>query len=232
MVLRLRISPEVWSAATEVDPNFDQTIQKHLNGVCWLFSEERPVYDGLTGACRFTGVYQMVATANFQFYLEKPKVLHAGWDYDIVFFSRIKKFDRCVAIAGREVQDEIVVLAPGQGILAQSAVLAEVGFIVKTHEYRQLASHLKAPINLAWGKIRKGRTTQRVFYGDDVLFLLKNKDSTQAGPASDNDLMDEALRDVGVGRVITDPYELRKLREMIDKFGETMSGKVGEGTTS
>jgi hypothetical protein len=227
MVLTLRIAPALWAKVSGRQPEFDKTLASYLNrNVCWLFKQPDRRYDREAREWRTFGLRFLLATGEFKFFLQ-PAMRDASDGYDITFLQRLSKNDRYDALDGTEVNDEVVVFPPLPPIPSQPQPVQprEIAFVIKPLQYKTLASHLKAPINLAWGKVRIGRTTQRVFHGDDVLFLLKAKDSAQVGQTSD--LLDEALCDAGVGRAINDPYELKKLRELIDKFGETVSDTMG-----
>jgi hypothetical protein len=92
---------------------------------------------------------------------------------------------------------------------------------VKTRKYRQLADHLKAPINLAWVRLKRGRTIKVVRYSETVLLLLTlDPAAREVGSILDEKDLDEALIEVDAGRVITDPYELQLAVRLADKFGE------------
>lgn len=228
MVLKVRLSPEVWEAASEAVPNFNETLQRQMNScVCWLFRQRDPVYDTGDRMWKFQGEYQMLATDRFKYYLEKPTEVGAQWNYDIVFFQRMKKHDRAAAIAGKEINDEIAVLVPGQGLeeptkIVPTGSMAEVAFVVKSSKYRPLASYLKAPINMAWSKIKVGRQIKRIFWEDALVFYLTvDPNATIVSTAKDAANLNDALEEVGVGRVMDDPYELKKVREMAAKYGDT-----------
>lgn len=228
MVLTLRIAPLLWAKVSRRQPEFDRTLAFYLNqSVCWLFKQPDGRYDGEAREWGTFGSRFLITTGEFKLYL-RPARPGAGCSYDITFLKPLDKNDRCDVLAGTEIDDEVVVLPPEPPTQSPPC---EAAFLIRTLPYKTLAPHLKAPINLAWGKVRKGRTTRRVFHEDDVLFLLKTTDSAHAAPTSDLDLLDEALRDAGVGRVINDPYELKKLRELIDKFGENLPDSVRGGAT-
>lgn len=70
-------------------------------------------------------------------------------------------------------------------------------------------------------KIRKGRSVQRISWKDDVILYLTGT-SNEAGGIEAVEDMNDFLESIGVGRVISDPYELRRIGEMAVKFGETL----------
>ena len=97
-----------------------------------------------------------------------------------------------------------------------------VAVAVQPKTYRQLAEHLKAPINLAWVRLKRGRTIKAVRWGETVLFLLTlDPDASQVGSILDEHELGEALADGhNAGAVISDPYELSLVIRLADKFGE------------
>jgi hypothetical protein len=223
LVLKVRLSPEFWEAASEAVPTFNEVLQKHLNTeVCRLFRQEDPWYDGVDREWKFQGVYQMLATSRYKLYLQQPAVPNPQWDYDVVFFLRVKDRDLAEALAGRELNEEIVVLVPGKGLGIPNPAATGVAFVIRTSKYKPLASYLKAPINLAWRKIKQGRQIKRVFWEGDVIFYLTiDPDATEVSSVEDAANLNDALEDVGAGRVMNDPYELEKIREMAAKYGDT-----------
>lgn len=227
MVFRLRLSPEFWEAVSETVPTFDAVLQEHLNGeVCRLFLQEDPWFDGVDREWKFQGTYQMLATSKYKLYLQQPAVPNPQWDYDVVFFLRVKDRDLTKALAGRELNEEIVVLVPGTGLPVQQVEpnpeASEVAFVIQTSRYKPLASYLKAPIHLAWRKIKQGRQVKRLFWEDNVIFYLTiEPNATKVSSLDDAANLNDALEDVGAGRVINDPYELARIREMAAKYGDT-----------
>lgn len=98
-----------------------------------------------------------------------------------------------------------------------------VAVAVKSKHYRQLPDYLKAPINLAWVRLKRGRMIRVVRYCETVLFVLTlNPVAAEVGSILDEKDLDEALTVTDSGRVITDPYELRLAVRLVDKFGESV----------
>jgi hypothetical protein len=193
-------------------------------------SPELEVSNGLTrGRIRHT-----ILTEGYEFLLEKPADKNADWSYDIMLLrprgaskpSELVRFARII--------DQITVYKPDSAPRApegadpmvlnltkpdSTGVRQEFAFVIKTRNYKPLAAYLKAPINLAWKKIKEGRTVQRVFWEEDVIFLL-TRNTDHASTLEDEANLQDVLESVGAGRVITDPYELKKIREMAAKFGD------------
>jgi hypothetical protein len=200
----------MWARVSTRQPSFDQTLETFLSGVeCYMIEEPELVVerDKGTGVAAGT-VRHVIAAESFELRLRKPD---GWWEWDLVELLPAKHRD------GQRVrvEDEFVVYKP-DGVFRD-----EVAFVID-RSYRKLAGYLKAPIGLAWRRIVRGREVRRVFWEDDVIFLLTPTSGGVPVFEGAEDDMNEALESVGAGRVITDPYELRKIREMAVRFGETL----------
>jgi hypothetical protein len=231
MVLTLRIAPALWAKVSVRQPEFDQTVQKFMDeGVCWMC--DQPSLQRKSGTA--SGKIRHVIEANgYEFLLEKPCVPGAEWNYDVIHLQPVTLKEG----RGAKLQDEIVVYKPDEAPARQdrvdpfvrrlvepdrNGVRQEFAIVVKAARFKPLASYLKAPINLAWQRVRMGRTYQRIFWGDDVLFLLTAMPAaTRVSTVEDEENLNRELESVDAGRVITDSYELKKIREMAAKFGDT-----------
>jgi len=72
--------------------------------------------------------------------------------------------------------------------------------------------------------MKRGRLVQKVTYDRQTIFLLTLLPRNQGyvGTVEDEEELDEAFaRAGGVGRVTTDPYELKLANNLISKFGTT-----------
>ncbi len=241
MVLVLRIAPAMWAKVSVRQPSFDRTVQKFMEGgVCWMFDQPSLEVDRKSATA--SGSVRHVIEANgYEFLLEKPCVPGAEWDYDIVHLqpATLKQGNRA------KFEDEIVVYklenAPAKRDhvdpivrrLAEpdrNGIRQEFAILVKTARFKPLASYLKAPINLAWQRVRRGRTYRRTFWGDDVIFLLtRNPNAPNPSTVQDEENLQDALESVDAGRIITDPYELKRIREMAAKFGDTPNDTATPG---
>lgn len=243
MALTLRIAPELWAKISPNQPGFDRTVEQFMRGGgSWMInSPELKVADGKAHG----RIRHMILTEGYEFLLEKPLDKNADWDYDIIHLK--PKTDKTGAdMQASQINDQIDVYKPENAPRARTGVdpmllhltaprdgiRQEFAFIIKTKNYKPLAPHLKAPINLAWRKIKEGRTVQRVFWEDDVIFLLTRKPlPAHASTTVDEQNLQDALESVDAGTIITDPYEIKKIREMATKFGDnpnetqTPSGK-------
>jgi hypothetical protein len=238
MVLRLRIAPALWAKVNRHQPDFDRTVERFMrDGASWMFnSPELEVSNGFTrGRIRHT-----IVTEGYEFLLERPADKNADCNYDVIHVRPRESSKPSELVQSARIIDQITVYKPDNAprvpegvdplILHltrpdQHGVRQEFAFIIKIKNYKPLAPHLKAPINLAWKRIKEGRTVQRVFWEDDVIFLItQNPTAKHASTLEDETNLRDALESVDAGRIITDPYELKKIREMAAKFGEMVSG--------
>lgn len=234
MVLMLRMAPALWARVSPRQPDFDRTVERFMrDGASWMInSPELEVSGGLTrGRIRHT-----IFTQGYEFLLEKPAEKNADWNYDIIHLRPREPSKPSELVQSARIIDQITVYKPDQAPRAPAGVdpivmnmarpdcngvRQEFAFIVKTPHYKQLAPHLKAPINLAWKQIKEGRRVQRVFWEDDVIFLL-TRSADHASTLEDEVNLQDVLESVDAGRIITDPYELKKIREMVSKFGDAL----------
>jgi hypothetical protein len=206
MVLRLRISPTLWQKVSRRQPCFDQTLETFLRGVeCHFIEEPDLVVNKQAGVAAGT-IRHIIAAEKFELRLTRPD---GWWDWDIV--DLLPRLERNVM--GALIKDQINVYAPEAVYRGELAILLRIG------KYRQLPDYDQVPINLAWNQIRKGRNVQRLFWKDDVIFYLASNGEEAEVAVNE---MNEVLERVSVGRVITDTYEMRRIRELAVKFGETL----------
>ena len=233
MVLVLRIAPELWAKVSLRQPDFDQTVQKFMDGgVCWMFDQPSLEVDRKSGTA-LGKIRHVIETSDYEFLLEKPCVPGAEWNYDIIRLQPATLKEG----KGAKLEDEIVVYKPETAPTQReyvdpfirrlvepdrNGIRQEFAIVIKTARFKPLAGYLKAQINLAWQRVRMGRTCQRVFWGDDVIFLLTAMPTaTRISTLEDEENLNRELESVDAGRVITDPYELKKIREMAAKYGDT-----------
>lgn len=216
MVLKLRLAPKFWREVSAVRGDFDQVIQRLMvDHECLLF-EARVVED-----CGVNCVRRVLASGGFEFLLQKPLLSEAlgFWDYDVIAMRRESEKREVVGV---QVTDQVLVYTPA------NVCDGAVAVVVKVAVYRRLPDYDKAAINLAWRRIAVGRTLHRVVWQNDVMFYMPRKvgerESVIAEAVGD---MGEALERVGAGRVLTDVYELRRVREMASKYGESVAGCLG-----
>jgi hypothetical protein len=206
VALRLRMSPALWGKVSRRQPDFDRTLETFLRGVeCRIIEEPDLVVNRQARVASGT-VRHVITAERFELRLSRPD---GWWDWDVEdLFPRVER-----DVLGALIEDQITVYAP------DAVYCGEFAILVKTGRYRQLPDYDQVPINLAWNEIRKGRNVQRLFWKDDVIFYLPSNGEEEKA-AVDN--MNDVLQRVSVGQVITDPYELRRIREMAVKFGETL----------
>jgi hypothetical protein len=230
--VRLRISPELW--AKEDDPTLHMYLQRSMTGTCSMIIQPKRSYDQRSGVWREGPAQLIVRGDGYKLLLEVPNVQDRKWDFDIVDFGRVDKRDRSDLLQGRELAEEVIILSPEQlafeteNGFEMGSVPVEVGFAINAPEFNRLAWHLKSPINWAWHKLKRGRLVRRVFDHDGwVLFFLwldpNHLDRLRETSTGEDVLvMQDALAEAGVGRIVTDNYELQRLREMTEKFGEAL----------
>jgi hypothetical protein len=189
-----------------------------------------------------SGKIRHVIEANgYEFLLEKPCVPGGEWNYDVIHLQPVTLKEG----RGAKLQDGIVVYKPDEAPARQdrvdpfvrrlvepdrNGVRQEFAIVVKIARFKPLASYLKAPINLAWQRVKRGRTYQRIFWGGDVIFLLTiDRNAPNPSTLQDEQNLQDALESVDAGRIITDPYELKKVREMAAKFGDNPNETVTPG---
>lgn len=230
MVLTLRIAPALWAKVSRRQPDFDLKVETFMEvGVSWMVSRpDLKVENGLAqGSIRHT-----ILTEGYEFQLEKPSVPGAEWDYDI---TQLQPATSKGGDSAR-LEEEIVVYKPENAPAHRdhvdpyvrrlsepdrNGIRQEFAIVLKTARFKSLASYLKAPINSAWHRVKMGRTYRRVFWGEDVIFLLSTDPAaTRMSTLEDEENLNRELESVDAGRIITDPYELKKIREMAAKFGD------------
>ena len=223
-MLRLRIVSRVWARAIEADPEFDRTVEDYVNGgVAWILKPPPLVGEK---------VRHVIETGDYRFWLAEPKPPTNLWDYDIIYVQRLRPEEHTPRTRGAEIDTHIVVLPPtldqkvGQAdrlndVLNQPS--NRIIFLLRIHTYRQLPDHEREPVNMAWRNARYGRTAKRVFWKEDAIFLLTPTSSANTGPEVAANLA-EILESTGAGRLINDPYEVKRALELVDKFGEDVTG--------
>jgi hypothetical protein len=115
-------------------------------------------------------------------------------------------------------------LIPKRGTFCQScgarlpdkfAVNREIVAAIRPSEYKKLADHLKQQLNVAWNQLLKGRRAEQVSSMGQVLLIITVQDETQTSTQAQENRFDELLVETGIGRLTTDPYELREAHAML-----------------
>jgi hypothetical protein len=118
-------------------------------------------------------------------------------------------------------------LIPNRGLFCQGcgvrlstelAVHPELVIIIKRKDYEKLAVHVKQAANAAWTKCMKGRKVDRTLssMGQNI-FLITITDELRASNENAEQELDSILVDTGIGRLTTDPYELREAHKMLQQ---------------
>ena len=226
MVLRLRVAPRVWVRVVEADPDFDETLQDYLNGgASWIFNPPRLVGEKIV---------HLIESGNYRLWLARSGVPNA--DYDIIHMQQLRPEDHTSRAVGAEIDTNIIVLPPTikqrdsnktvdaddePGDLIKPT--QQIVFFLKIPTYRQLAEHVQVPLTMAYRRAKYGRSVQRLFWKDDAIFIL-TPDGTSPCYLDAAENLAQALEEAEAGRLITDPYEVRRALELADKFGEKLTG--------
>jgi hypothetical protein len=103
-------------------------------------------------------------------------------------------------------------------VLTKSNVGQHIIFLLKIPIYSGLPEHEREPINMAWRQAKHGRSAKRVFWKNDVIFILTPDQTAPTNPNAATHLQ-EALEAADAGRLISDPYEVKRALGLADKFG-------------
>jgi hypothetical protein len=220
LTLRLRIVPRVWVRAIEADAHFDCTVETYMNaGACWIFNPPP-----LVGP----KVAHLIETGNFRFWLAKPTEPGADWHYDIIHVQRLRPEDHTERSVGAQIDTDIAVTPPSAGKAVrldeetQQHPTDQIIFYLRVADYRKLPEHERVPITLAYCSARQGRDARRLWWMEDRIFVLTADGSAPTvSRAAEN--LGEMLEAAGVGRLLTDPYEVKRVLELADKFGENLA---------
>jgi hypothetical protein len=120
------------------------------------------------------------------------------------------------------------VLTPCRGLFCQGCgarLPADVGVhpelvvVIKKVTYEKLAVHLKQSVNAAWTKFMKGRKVDKTLFSmGQNIFLVAIKDEVRTSTETAEEELGRILEETGIGRVTSDPYEIKKADKMlIDK---------------
>lgn len=138
-------------------------------------------------------------------------------DYEIMDVVRASEADRLASYAVRSINSPIVVLAPEQSLVGDFAIVLRIA------EFTSLARYLKMPINLGYARLKRGRRISRVVEGDTAMFLFESTTQGESCGMHDLEAMAEALDVADCGCLVTDAYELRLIRRLVEGYGELVS---------
>jgi len=98
------------------------------------------------------------------------------------------------------------------------AVHRELVVAIRKSDYDKLATHAKQEVNLAWNQLLIGRKVdKRVSSMGQTIFLVRIRDENHASTLVEEERLDRVLADTCVGRISSDPYEVRKAEELATK---------------
>jgi hypothetical protein len=120
-------------------------------------------------------------------------------------------------------------LVPERGIYCQAcgrqlprelAVHREVVVSIRVEDYGRLAKFLIQSVNRALGNLIRGRNLQRVVtYMGQRILLIAVQDEMRTSTVAEEERLNELLTETRIGRLTTDPYEIRQAHEMFDSQG-------------
>lgn len=207
-MMRLRMSPWLWGKVKDAE-RFRAEIEAYVNReLMWIWRQPAR-YRTADGAWKQGAVRPvMLASGGAMKLLLRPAAMD-GYDYELVDIRRAHSKEHYEAVLGRSLRGEkFQVLRPNEKPPGQ------VGVIINK-QYNELPEHLKVPIDLAWSRLVAGRRKEKVRVENSNIFLL-----TGDGGEEWIDELDGALSDAQVGRVATDPYEIKKIEELCEKYGQ------------
>jgi hypothetical protein len=95
------------------------------------------------------------------------------------------------------------------------AVHRQLVVAIRKSDYDKLATYAKQEVNLAWNRLLIGRKVdKRASSMGQTIFLVRIRDENHASTLVDEERLDRVLADTCVGRISSDPYEVRKAEEL------------------
>lgn len=118
------------------------------------------------------------------------------------------------------------VLTPNRGMYCKHcahklppevALHPELVVAIKYEDYKKLATHLKQSVNLAWSKMMHGREIRKkVTSVGQNIFIIAVKDENRTSTLVEEQKLEDILTETAIGRLTSDPYELREAHKMLD----------------
>jgi hypothetical protein len=145
--------------------------------------------------------------------LQKP-ASEADWDWDVINVQRITRDDRITMLSGQQIHQ--LVVFPATHEATKSFVVERVfAIILNQDRYEHMTQHDHFLVSAAWQRAHRGRQYEAVKLGAYTVYQM-TAITTDASTSSDTAELDTTLRDYEIGRVSTDPWELRLLAKMLD----------------
>jgi hypothetical protein len=89
---------------------------------------------------------------------------------------------------------------------------------IKRPAYDKLATHLKQKANVAWSQLLRGRRVDETLNSmGQTLFIISVEDETRTSTLTDEQRLDSTLTGTGIGRLTSDPYELKEAHRIMDR---------------
>jgi len=208
--VHLRISERLWERARDAERlavDLQAYLNKHEEYLWW-----QPARYHRSDESWHLGVARPVMRS-----LEKDADLkvvlrpstRSGIDYTVIALRRSNDAERFEAVGGRNLKGETFrVLRPTDNI--------ENVVVVIKPSYNELPEYLKTPIRYSWDRLVYGMEQRKIRMGDDTVFLLTG--------TPDHLWMTELSEALGnadqVGRLTCDPWEVKRARELTEKYGQ------------
>lgn len=95
------------------------------------------------------------------------------------------------------------------------AVHREVVVAIQPGSYKALATYLKQELNVAWSQLTRGRKVEKVSAMGQNVFLISVEDEMRTSTRAQESRLDDLLIQTGIGRLTTDPYEIKETHAML-----------------
>jgi len=209
-MLKLRISPGLGVLLKDPTPQsqieFANSAQQRLaRSPAWLYQQRERSY-----------VVYILSNEELTFLMQKPDPLvepGVDWDFEIVNLRRTTAEDRYAMLAGRQV-DEVTVLPATHETTKSITVDHAFAIILNYDRYEQMAQPDRFLVSAAWKRAHRGRQYEALKLGAYTVYQM-TAITTDASTSSDTAELDTILRDYEIGRISTDPFELRLLAKML-----------------
>lgn len=215
-MLRLRICSELWESCHDPE-GFREVIERYLrDGPVRLFTQLSECSNSKTGQKELVQCELMLVSDSRIRLLLRPSS-GGGCDYEIIGVEHASPRDRQASYLAKALDDRIMVLSPEQSLVGDFAIVFRIA------EFRSLARYLRMPISLGWARLKRGRRISRVVEGNTAMFLFESITQGDFCEAGDLEAMAEALDVADCGCVVTDAYELRLIRRLVESYGGLLS---------
>jgi len=208
--LRLRISPGLGILLDDRTPQSQaelasQAQQRMARSPAWLYEQRERSY-----------IVYILSNEELTFLMQKPGPLggsEVDWDFEIINLRQTTADDRYAMLGGSQIAD--VTVLPASHEAAKGTVVDRVFAIILNYDrYEHMTQHDRFLVSAAWKRAHRGRQYEGVKLGAYTVYQM-TAITADASTSSDTAELDTILRDYEIGRVSTDPFELRLLGAML-----------------